>query len=57
MAWAKAGLIIKENLTQGSAYAAIMVAADHGVRMQWNYTGDTAACPARSVPRTRAGCG
>jgi ABC-type transport system involved in multi-copper enzyme maturation permease subunit len=40
--WAKAGLIIKENLTQGSAYAAIMVAADHGVRMQWNYTGDTA---------------
>ena len=42
VAWAKAGLIIKENLTQGSAYAAIMVAADHGVRLQWNYTGDTA---------------
>jgi ABC-type multidrug transport system permease subunit len=41
-AWAKAGLIIKENLSQGSAYAAIMVAADHGVRLQWNYTGDTA---------------
>jgi ABC-type transport system involved in multi-copper enzyme maturation permease subunit len=40
-AWAKAGLIIKENLTQGSVYAAIMVAADHGVRLQWNYTGDT----------------
>ena len=40
--WAKAGLIIKENLNQGSAYAAIMVTADHGVRMQWNYTGDTA---------------
>ncbi|TVZ00781.1 hypothetical protein EAS64_36110 [Trebonia kvetii] len=40
--WAKAGLIIKENLTQGSAYAAIMVAGGHGVRMQWNYTGDTA---------------
>ena len=40
-AWAKAGLIIKENLAQGSAYAAIMVAADHGVRLQWNYTGDT----------------
>jgi hypothetical protein len=44
-AWAKAGLIIKENLTQGSAYAAIMVAADHGVRLQWNYTGDTAGLP------------
>jgi ABC-type transport system involved in multi-copper enzyme maturation permease subunit len=41
-AWAKAGLIIKENLTQGSTYAALMVAADHGVRLQWNYTGDTA---------------
>src|SRR3984957_18073786 len=40
--WAKAGLIIKENLTQGSAYAAIMATAGHGVRMQWNYTGDTA---------------
>jgi ABC-type transport system involved in multi-copper enzyme maturation permease subunit len=40
--WAKAGLIIKENLTQASPYAAIMVTADHGVRLQWNYTGDTA---------------
>ncbi|HEX9040218.1 MAG TPA: ABC transporter permease subunit [Trebonia sp.] len=40
--WAKAGLIIKANLIQGSAYAAIMVAGGHGVRMQWNYTGDTA---------------
>ncbi len=40
--WAKAGLIIKENLTQGSAYAAIVVTAGHGVRLQWNYTGDTA---------------
>ena len=40
--WAKAGLIIKESLTPGSPYAAIMVTASHGVRMQWNYTGDTA---------------
>ena len=48
VAWAKAGLIIKENLKQGSAYAAIMVAADHGVRMQWNFTGDTAG-PAGTV--------
>jgi len=45
VAWAKAGLIIKENLNRGSQYAAIMVAADHGVRMQWNYTGDTAGQP------------
>src|SRR5215469_1188574 len=40
--WAKAGIIIKSSLTQGSAYASMMVAAGHGVRMQWNYTGDTA---------------
>jgi hypothetical protein len=43
--WAKAGLIIKQNLNQGSAYAALMVAAGHGVRLQWNYTGDTAGLP------------
>lgn len=40
--WAKAGIIIKSSLTQGSAYAAMMVTAGHGARMQWNYTGDTA---------------
>ena len=55
--WAKAGIIIKRSLTHGSPYAAMMVAADNGVRMQWNYTGDTPACPARSGRRTRAGCG
>jgi hypothetical protein len=40
--WAKAGILIKQNTTQGSAYAAIMVTGRHGVRMQYNYTGDTA---------------
>jgi ABC-type transport system involved in multi-copper enzyme maturation permease subunit len=39
--WAKAGIIIKASTAQGSAYAAMMVAAGHGVRMQWNYTADT----------------
>jgi ABC-type transport system involved in multi-copper enzyme maturation permease subunit len=48
--WAKAGLIIKENLNQGSAYAAVTVAAGHGVRMQWNYTGDTAGLPGTVGP-------
>jgi ABC-type multidrug transport system permease subunit len=48
--WAKAGLILKENLTQGSAYAAITVAAGHGVRFQWNYTGDTAGLPGTVGP-------
>jgi ABC-type transport system involved in multi-copper enzyme maturation permease subunit len=40
--WSKAGLIIKDGTTSGSAYAAMMVTGGHGVRMQWNYTGDTA---------------
>jgi ABC-type transport system involved in multi-copper enzyme maturation permease subunit len=40
--WAKAGLIIKESTTQGSAYAAVMITGDHGVRMQYDYTHDTA---------------
>jgi ABC-type transport system involved in multi-copper enzyme maturation permease subunit len=39
--WAKAGIIIKQSLKPGSPYAAMMVAAGHGVRMQWNYTGDS----------------
>lgn len=40
--WSKAGIIIKQNQNQGSPYAAMMVTHDHGVRLQWNYTGDTA---------------
>jgi ABC-type transport system involved in multi-copper enzyme maturation permease subunit len=48
--WAKAGIIIKSSLAEGSAYAAMMVAADHGVRMQWNYTGDTAGLPGAVGP-------
>jgi hypothetical protein len=40
--WSKAGIIIKASATPGSAYAAMMVTADHGARMQWDFTGDTA---------------
>jgi ABC-type transport system involved in multi-copper enzyme maturation permease subunit len=40
--WAKAGLMMKSDLTPGSAYAAIMVTGGHGVRMQDNFTGDIA---------------
>jgi ABC-type transport system involved in multi-copper enzyme maturation permease subunit len=40
--WSKAGIIIKATTTQGSAYAAMMVTGGHGVRMQYNYTHDTA---------------
>jgi ABC-type transport system involved in multi-copper enzyme maturation permease subunit len=60
--WSKAGLIIKAYTTQGSAYAAVMVTGDHGVRMQYDYTQDVAGPPGRPTaasPRwlrlTRAG--
>jgi hypothetical protein len=43
--WSKAGVIIKASTTSGSAYAAVMSTPDHGVRMQWNYTGDAAGLP------------
>jgi ABC-type transport system involved in multi-copper enzyme maturation permease subunit len=39
--WSKAGIIIKQNTTQGSAYAAMMVTGSNGVRMQWDYVHDT----------------
>ena len=45
--WSKAGLIVAANDHQGSAYAAVMVTGSHGVRMQWNYTGDTAGLAGR----------
>ena len=45
MPWSKAGIIIKSNVTPGSAYAAMMVTGGNGVRMQWNFTGDTAGLP------------
>jgi ABC-type transport system involved in multi-copper enzyme maturation permease subunit len=51
--WAKAGLIIKANTSQGSGYAAIMVTGGHGVRMQYDYTGDIAG-PAGSAATVSA---
>ena len=43
--WSKAGIIIKDGTTVGSAYAAMMITRGNGVRMQWNYTGDTPGLP------------
>ena len=43
--WSKAGIIIKESTSQGSAYAAMMVTGTHGVRMQYDYTADIAGLP------------
>ena len=40
--WSKAGIIIKASDTPGSAYAAMMITGSHGVRMQWDFTGDAA---------------
>ena len=43
--WSKAGIIIKRSTGQGSAYAAMMVTGSHGVRMQYDFTGDIAGLP------------
>jgi hypothetical protein len=43
--WAKAGIIIKARTKPGSAYAAVMATPAHGVRMQYDYTHDTAGLP------------
>ena len=40
--WSKAGIIIKASTRPGSEYAAMMVTGSHGVRMQDDYTRDTA---------------
>jgi ABC-type transport system involved in multi-copper enzyme maturation permease subunit len=39
--WSKAGIIVTASTVPGSAYAAMMVTAGHGVRMQSDYTQDT----------------
>ncbi|MEU0400107.1 hypothetical protein ABZ318_07625 [Streptomyces sp. NPDC006197] len=43
--WAKAGVIVKDSLEPGSSYAAMMVTGAHGVRMQYDFTHDTAGMP------------
>ncbi|HEX8343400.1 MAG TPA: hypothetical protein VF657_01470 [Actinoplanes sp.] len=40
--WAKAGIIVKDGLRQGSSYAALMLTGHHGVRMQHDYRYDVA---------------
>jgi ABC-type transport system involved in multi-copper enzyme maturation permease subunit len=43
--WSKVGVIVTASTTQGSAYAAVMVTGGHGVRMQYDYTHDSAGIP------------
>jgi len=50
-------IIIKASTRQGSAYAAMMVTGRHGVRMQYDYTGDVpglAGSVFRGVPALAA---
>jgi regulation of enolase protein 1 (concanavalin A-like superfamily) len=40
--WAKAGVIVKRDTEVGSTYAAVLLTGGHGVRMQHDFTEDTA---------------
>lgn len=46
--WAKAGIIIKDGVRQGSSYAALMLTGEHGVRMQYDYEHDIAGSAVKS---------
>ncbi|MGP3961779.1 hypothetical protein ACTWPT_37880 [Nonomuraea sp. 3N208] len=43
--WAKAGLLVRQSLKQGTPYAAVMLTGSHGVRMQYNFTHDVPGGP------------
>lgn len=49
--WAKAGVMIKKSTEQGSAYAAVMMTGEHGVRMQHDFTHDVAGRPGGVSPQ------
>ncbi|MFD4758470.1 ABC transporter permease [Streptomyces sp. NPDC058439] len=58
--WAKAGVILKASTEPGSPYAAVMLTPAHGVRLQSDFTHDTAGSSASGTePRwlrlTRSG--
>lgn len=43
--WAKAGVMVKDGTQEGSRYASVLVTGQHGVRMQHDFTADTAGGP------------
>jgi ABC-type transport system involved in multi-copper enzyme maturation permease subunit len=43
--WAKAGVILTSSTRPGAPYAAMMVSGGHGVRMEYDFTHDTAGLP------------
>lgn len=49
--WAKAGIILKETTDAGAPYAALMMTAEHGVRLQSGFTEDT---PGSDIPASEA---
>jgi len=57
--WAKAGIIVKDGVRQGSQYAALMMTGHHGVRFQHDYKHDVAGSVSNQSPRwlrlTRSG--
>jgi ABC-type transport system involved in multi-copper enzyme maturation permease subunit len=60
--WAKAGIILEPDTSQGTRYTAVMVTGSYGVQMQYNYTHDSpglSGAVGSSSPRwlrlTRAG--
>jgi ABC-type transport system involved in multi-copper enzyme maturation permease subunit len=60
--WAKAGIILEPDTSQGTCYTAVMVTGSYGVQMQYNYTHDSpglSGAVGSSSPRwlrlTRAG--
>ncbi|WP_433515776.1 ABC transporter permease subunit [Nonomuraea sp. CA-143628] len=50
--WAKAGIMIKKGTGQGTTYAAVMMTAEHGVRMQYDFTHDVAGRPGGVSPQS-----
>lgn len=48
--WAMAGLLLKQSPVPGAPYAALMITAGHGVRMQADFTTDLAGS-AHTTPR------
>ena len=43
--WAKAGVLVTTSTRQGSSYAAVMATGSHGLRFQYDYTGDQTGVP------------
>jgi ABC-type transport system involved in multi-copper enzyme maturation permease subunit len=48
--WSKVGIMIKAGVKPGAAYAAMMQTPSHGIRFQYDFTGDIAG-PAGAAPR------